>query len=110
MGDDKLNMNFWHTVLAVVLGLFVFQWLQAHQAELSSFPWWVLIVIYIVGGVAIQQWRDWRWEKNYDKKQLEFAKSKGFESHAEYMAENATWDVRDSWIKVAEEEKKKRKK
>lgn len=49
------------------------------------------------------------WE-TADKEQLEFVKSEGYESWAEYMEENGTGeDVRESWKNEAKKERAKRK-
>lgn len=113
MADEKKrNLQFWEVVAAVVLGLMIFQWLTENKGALGSFPWWILIVAYIVIAVGVEQWKERRFWKEHDKKELEFVKSHGFESWAEYMEVHGQGeDIRESWkVKAAEERAKRKKK
>lgn len=105
------NLQFWEVVAAVVLGLMIFEWITENKSFLGNFPWWILIVAYIVIGVAIEQWKERRFWKEHDKKELEFVKSQGFESWAEYMEVHGTGeDVRESYKETAAKERAKRQK
>ena len=63
------NIQFWEIVLAVVLGLQIFQWLQEYSSEIKNFPWWTLIIAYAVISVTISQWHEKRWWRDHDKNQ-----------------------------------------
>lgn len=105
------NIQFWEIVAAVVIGLTIFQWLTENKDALGDFPWWILIIVYIVISVGIEQWRKRSFWKEHDKKELEFARSHGFESWAEYMeAHGQGEDIRKSWKAEAAKKRAKRKK
>ena len=106
--DKNNNSNFLYMVIAVVIGMEIFQWIKEHQAEIDSFSWlfWVVAIAYIVGGVILGRWKDRKWENEY---RLNTAKENGFESFAEYMEATCDGSVRESWKQAADKEREKRK-
>jgi hypothetical protein len=48
---EKRGITFWQIVLAVVVGLEIFQSPNKYQSEFEAFPWWILTVAFIVGAV-----------------------------------------------------------
>jgi hypothetical protein len=113
---EKHNITFWEVVLAVVLGLTLFEWIKDLKSNPDFVSWitpifWGGIITYIVGGTIVEQWHERRKWKEHDEKELEFVRSQGFESWAEYMVVHGQGDdVRESWKKRAAEEKMKREK
>jgi len=111
--ERNQNLEFWHIVLAVIIGLFIFQWLNENQSNLKPFAFLALSlwVIYIIASSFTEYWKDRKWWKQHEKEELEFVKSQGYESWAEYMVDHGSGeDVRKSWKEEALKEKERRAK
>jgi hypothetical protein len=111
---DKRRFAFWELVAAVVIGVQFSDWLRSLKANPDFAPWitplvLAAFVLFVVGKIIVTSWDDRRFLKNLDKRQLDEARSHGFESYAEYMVVHGYGDdVRDSYKKKAAAEKQKR--
>lgn len=74
--DNKQGLKFLDVVVAVIVGLAISQWINDHRADIGAFPWWILLIIYIVGGTLIEQWRERKWQKKNEKEAAAYAEEK----------------------------------
>jgi len=111
--SELFGIIFAAIVLGIIVGGSILQWINKAQADgmfvaLAPFLW-IGIFVYIVGGTIIEQRKEQKKRKEFEKRELETAKSHGFESWAEYMTVHGTDEqVRKSWEKKATEERKER--
>lgn len=109
--DKNKSLSFWEIFGAVFLALWLFDWLKTHPEPLIE-PVYILVLVIgcVVISVAISQWKERKWWKEHEKQELEFVRSQGYESWAEYMVDHGdTEEVRKSWEEEALKKKRKRK-
>jgi hypothetical protein len=110
------SLTFFEAILAVVIGMMLYDWLKTLKADPEIKSWlqplfWIGLIGFVVISALIEEWRDKIWWKERDRKEQEFVREQGYESWAEYMVDHGEGeDVRESWRKKAAEEKTKREK
>jgi hypothetical protein len=118
MNDKQKQLSVSNVFLAAFSGAFValgiFEALKEHREVIRQIsPIWIFVAVgaFVLWGVIKLEIDGRNLKKELRRKEAEIAKSEGYQSYAEYMAAQATFeDIRESWKPLADKERAKRAK